>query len=125
MSMMTRRMPARGTELEKVWVTSWSAAAPTAASVMTAARARRVRNGSSRLLSTDGGRKGYRRAKNEGPEGPSCDSPKSVADYFFFAVFFAAFFAAFFLAAIRFTTFHAVRDLPVAHSWHHAPARAG
>ena len=35
--------------------------------------------------------------------------------YFFFAVFFvAAFFAAFFLAAIMLTTFHAVRDLPVA-----------
>jgi hypothetical protein len=46
--------------------------------------------------------------------------------FFFFADFFAVvFFAGFFLAAIRFTTFHAVRDLPVAHSWHHAPARAG
>jgi cytochrome c biogenesis protein CcdA len=42
-----------------------------------------------------------------------------VIVYFFFAVFFAAgffavFFAAGFLAAIMLTTFHAVRDLPVA-----------
>jgi hypothetical protein len=45
------------------------------------------------------------------------DSPESVEAYFFFAVFLLLdFFAAFagFLAAIMLTTFHAVRDLPVA-----------
>jgi hypothetical protein len=46
--------------------------------------------------------------------------------YFFFADFFAAFLAgAFFLAAIMLTTFHAVRDLPVAPTWQKTPDFAG
>jgi hypothetical protein len=43
--------------------------------------------------------------------------------YFFFDAFFD-FFAAFFLVAIRFTTFHAVRDLTVALTWHYVPDRS-
>jgi len=44
--------------------------------------------------------------------------------YFFFDAFFV-FFAAFFLVAILLTTFHAVRDLPVALTWHQVPDRSG
>jgi len=42
------------------------------------------------------------------------DSPKLVACYFFFDAFFFLE-PPFFLAAMLLTTFHAVRDLPVAH----------
>jgi hypothetical protein len=46
--------------------------------------------------------------------------------YFFFDDFFAAFLAgAFFLAAIMLTTFHAVRDLPVAPTWQNTPECSG
>ena len=38
---------------------------------------------------------------------------------------FLVFFAAFFFVAILLTTFHAVRDLPVAHPWHQVPDRSG
>jgi hypothetical protein len=50
-----------------------------------------------------------------------------VRAYFFLAVFFVAFFAGLdaFFVAIMLTTFHAVRDLPVAHSWHNTPERSG
>jgi len=55
------------------------------------------------------------------------DSPKSrLIRYFFFADFFAAFLAgAFFFAAIKLTTFHAVRDLPVAPTWQNTPDFSG
>jgi len=46
-----------------------------------------------------------------------------MACYFFFDAFLD-FFAAFFLVAILFTTFHAVRDLPVALTWHYVPDRS-
>lgn len=59
--------------------------------------------------------------KPRGPEGPrEYDSPKVVSAYFFFAVFLLLFLedlAAAFLVAISLTTFHAVRDLPVAPTW--------
>ena len=64
---------------------------------------------------------------NEGPANRSLeyDSPK-VDGYFFFDDFFAAFLAgAFFLAAIELTTFHAVRDLPVAPTWQKTPDCSG
>ncbi len=50
-----------------------------------------------------------------------------VRAYFFFEDFLVAFFAglAAFFVAIMLTTFHAVRDLPVAHSWHNSPERSG
>ena len=44
--------------------------------------------------------------------------------YFFFDAFFV-FFDPFFLVAILLTTFHAVRDLPVALTWHQVPDRSG
>ncbi len=48
-----------------------------------------------------------------------------VRAYFFFA-FLVAFLAGFaFFVAITLTTFHAVRDLPVAHSWHNTPESSG
>jgi hypothetical protein len=54
------------------------------------------------------------------------DSPKvDVGAYFFFAGFFAAFLAAFFFAAIKLTTFHAVRDLTVAPTWQKTPDLSG
>lgn len=43
-----------------------------------------------------------------------------VMTYLFFDDFLD-FLAAFFFAAIAFTTFHAVRDLPVALTWQKAP----
>jgi hypothetical protein len=48
-----------------------------------------------------------------------------MSGYFFFEDFLAAFLAAFFFAAILLTTFHAVRDLPVAPDWHNAPEFSG
>ena len=48
-----------------------------------------------------------------------------VRAYFFFAVFLGAFLATFFFAAIMLTTFHAVRDLPVALTWHNTPEFSG
>jgi hypothetical protein len=45
--------------------------------------------------------------------------------YFFFDDFFAAFLAAFFFAAIKLTTFHAVRDLTVAPTWQKTPDLSG
>jgi hypothetical protein len=45
--------------------------------------------------------------------------------YLFLDDFLLDFFEAFFLAAMRFTTFHAVRDLPVALTWQKAPDRSG
>ncbi len=44
-----------------------------------------------------------------------------VMTYLFFDDFLLDFLAAFFFAAIAFTTFHAVRDLPVALTWQKAP----
>ncbi|HEV2721934.1 MAG TPA: hypothetical protein VG323_18075 [Thermoanaerobaculia bacterium] len=70
---------------------------------------------------------GYKR-KNEGTgfPAPSQRLPKvDDGGYFFFEDFFAAFFAAFFLAAIQLTTFHAVRDLPVALTWQDVSDRSG
>jgi hypothetical protein len=72
-------------------------------------------------------RKGYRK-KNEGPEDPSSTTPQKVdADaYFFFADFLLDFLAgAFFFAAIKLTTFHAVRDLTVAPTWQTTPDCSG
>jgi hypothetical protein len=40
-----------------------------------------------------------------------------VMTYLFFEDFFPPFLPPFFLAAMLFTTFHAVRDLPVALTW--------
>src|SRR6185369_11936378 len=58
--------------------------------------------------------------------GPSSRLPKKSIGYFFFDDFFAAFLAgAFFLAAIELTTFHAVRDLPVAPTWQKTPDCSG
>ena len=45
--------------------------------------------------------------------------------YFFFDDFLLDFLAAFFFAAIEFTTFHAVRDLPVAPTWQKTPDSSG
>ena len=56
--------------------------------------------------------------------GPSSTTPQLsmvMSGYFFFVDFFVAFLAGFFFAAILLTTFHAVRDLPVAPDWHNAP----
>ena len=53
---------------------------------------------------------------------PQSTTPQSRWRYFFFDAFF--FFAAFFLVAIVFTTFHAVRDLSVALTWHYVPDRS-
>lgn len=55
------------------------------------------------------------------------DSPKVDDDaYFFFDDFLAGFFAAaFFFAAIKLTTFHAVRDLTVAPTWQNTPDLSG
>jgi hypothetical protein len=54
------------------------------------------------------------------------DSPKVDEAYFFFEDFFAGFFAAaFFFAAIKLTTFHAVRDLTVAPTWQNTPDFSG
>jgi hypothetical protein len=50
-------------------------------------------------------------------------TPQSRWRYFFFDAFFD-FFAAFFLVAIMLTTFHAVRDLTVALTWHYVPDRS-
>jgi hypothetical protein len=72
-------------------------------------------------------RKGYRK-KTRGPKAPrSYDSPKVDDDaYFFFDDFFADFLAAaFFFAAIKLTTFHAVRDLTVAPTWQKTPDLSG
>jgi hypothetical protein len=46
-----------------------------------------------------------------------------VSSYLFFADFLV-FLAAFFFVAILLTTFHAVRDLSVAHPWHQVPDRS-
>ena len=50
-----------------------------------------------------------------------------VRAYFFFEDFLVAFFAglAAFFVAIMLTTFHAVRDLPVAPTWQNVPDRSG
>lgn len=60
---------------------------------------------------------------------PSYDSPKvDDGDYFFFEDFLLPpFFEALppFLAAIQLTTFHAVRDLPVALTWQDMSDRSG
>jgi hypothetical protein len=48
-----------------------------------------------------------------------------VMIYLFFDDFLPPFLPPFFFAAIKLTTFHAVRDLPVAHSWQKAPDRSG
>jgi hypothetical protein len=53
---------------------------------------------------------------------PQSTTPQSRWRYFFFDAFFDFF--AFFLVAIVLTTFHAVRDLTVAHSWHYVPDRS-
>jgi hypothetical protein len=66
--------------------------------------------------------------KTRGPKAPrSYDSPKVDDDaYFFFDDFFADFLAAaFFFAAIKLTTFHAVRDLTVAPTWQKTPDLSG
>lgn len=68
--------------------------------------------------------------KTEGPANRPLeyDSPKSrlVFAYFFLDDFFAAFLAgAFFFVAIKLTTFHAVRDLPVAPTWQKTPDCSG
>ena len=52
--------------------------------------------------------------------GPSETTPQSRWRYFFLDAFLDDFFA-FFLEAIRFTTFHAVRDLTVAPTWRYVP----
>ena len=62
------------------------------------------------------------RGRDRGPS--EYDSPKSMSFYFFFDDFLV-FFAAFFFVAILLTTFHAVRDLPVAHPWHQVPDDSG
>ena len=73
-------------------------------------------------------KKGYRK-KTRGPEAPrSYDSPKVDDDAYlpFFDDFLADFFAAaFFFAAIKLTTFHAVRDLTVAPTWQKTPDLSG
>jgi hypothetical protein len=62
--------------------------------------------------------------KREEPQsGPSKTTPQSRWRYFFFDAFFFLD-PPFFLAAMLFTTFHAVRDLSVAHSWHYVPDRS-
>ena len=49
-----------------------------------------------------------------------------MSAYFFFDDFLADFFAAaFFFAAIKLTTFHAVRDLTVAPTWQKTPDLSG
>jgi len=62
-----------------------------------------------------------RPAKTAGPRrAPRVRLPKFVGAYFFFDAFLLLFledFAAAFLVAISLTTFHAVRDLPVAPTW--------
>src|SRR5258708_25953336 len=59
--------------------------------------------------------------KTAGPRrAPRVRLPKFVGAYFFFDAFLLLFledFAAAFLVAISLTTFHAVRDLPVAPTW--------
>jgi len=59
------------------------------------------------------------RGRNAAPQNTT---PQSRWRYFFFDAFFDFF--AFFLVAIMLTTFHAVRDLTVAHSWHYVPDRS-
>src|SRR5438132_1588331 len=120
MATTARRMRPRGTDEAKEWVTSWSAAALRAARASAAARARRMRMVPPAAKNGGGGAKVSAAEKNRGAARPlEYDSPKvdCCRYFFFFAAFFAAFLAGFFLAAIRFTTFHAVRDLPVALSW--------
>jgi len=67
--------------------------------------------------------------KTEGPANRPLDTTPQkslVIAYFFFDDFFVAFLAAaFFFAAIELTTFHAVRDLPVAPTWQKAPDLSG
>ena len=69
--------------------------------------------------------------KNEGPEGPSSTTPQSrLCAYFFFDDFLLLDFfdedlEDFFDAAILLTTFHAVRDLPVAPTWQQVPDCSG
>jgi hypothetical protein len=67
--------------------------------------------------------------KTAGPRrAPRVRLPKFVSAYFFFDAFLLLFFAdlaAAFLVAIALTTFHAVRDLPVAPTWQKAPDFSG
>jgi hypothetical protein len=65
--------------------------------------------------------------KKRGHRGPSVRLPNKsiVVFYLFLDDFFPPFLAAFFLAAMLFTTFHAVRDLPVALTWQKAPECSG
>ena len=58
--------------------------------------------------------------------GPSKTTPQIlVMSYLFFEDFLPPFLPPFFLAAIELTTFHAVRDLPVALTWQKAPDGSG
>ena len=63
--------------------------------------------------------------KNAGPCGPAKTTPQICGGYLFLEDFLLAFFAAFFFAAIKLTTFHAVRDLTVAPTWQKTPDCAG
>jgi len=54
---------------------------------------------------------------------PQNTTPQSRCAYRFFEPFFD-FLAAFFFVAILLTTFHAVRDLSVALTWHQVPDRS-
>jgi hypothetical protein len=76
----------------------------------------------------DGGVKRVSRQKKRGARRPlEYDSPKVDDDaYFFFDDFLLDFLAAaFFFAAIKLTTFHAVRDLTVAPTWQKKPDFSG
>ena len=70
-----------------------------------------------------------RERKTAGPErAPRVRLPKVVSAYFFFDDFLLLFLedlAAAFLVAISLTTFHAVRDLPVAPTWQKTPDCSG
>jgi hypothetical protein len=76
-----------------------------------------------------GARKRFLKTPRGRRTGPSSTTPQKVDwfAYFFFADFFAAAFlaGAFFFAAIKLTTFHAVRDLPVAPTWQNTPDCSG
>jgi hypothetical protein len=60
-----------------------------------------------------------------GLSAPHKTTPQIFGGYLFLEDFLLAFFAAFFFAAIKLTTFHAVRDLTVAPTWQKTPDCAG
>src|SRR5205085_6636929 len=140
MSTITRRIWPRATEAETGWITSAPAVAARSetqrialfmvsfttstgkGSLSTRSNAEQMALSRAQFLRKTKNGQARTRTKTERPlnAAPPNTTPQSRWRYFFLDAFLDDFFA-FFLEAIRFTTFHAVRDLPVAPTWHYVP----